>query len=147
MARMASSYSRAMVTSPRMLPVFCRPQTGEDVQGWTAGTNGTIDTSGATSNIVLPRARLCRHRQPRTFRLTRIWMPRALLEQFTGTFSAPMQVVDSLGNTHDLTITFTQSAASSNTWSYDVTIPGGDLTGGTAGTQQSVLRIPRNHYF
>ena len=60
----------------------------------------------------------------------------------TGTFSAPMQVVDSLGNTHNLTITFTRSAASPNTWSYDVTIPGGDLTGGTAREQQSVLAAP-----
>jgi flagellar hook protein FlgE len=58
-----------------------------------------------------------------------------------------MQVVDSLGNTHNLTITFTQSAASPNTWSYDVTIPGGDLTGGVAGTQQSVLAAPGNVTF
>jgi flagellar hook protein FlgE len=60
----------------------------------------------------------------------------------TGTFSAPLQVIDSLGNTHDLTVTFTRSGSSANTWSYDVTIPAGDLTGGTAGTQQSLLAAP-----
>jgi flagellar hook-basal body protein len=47
-------------------------------------------------------------------------------------FSSPIQVVDSLGTTHVLTVNFTETAA--NTWSYNVTIPGADVTGGTAGT-------------
>ena len=33
-----------------------------------------------------------------------------------------MQVVDSLGNTHNLTITFTQSAAAASSWSYNVSV-------------------------
>jgi len=49
-----------------------------------------------------------------------------------GSFSTPVQVVDSLGTTHVLTVNFTKTAA--NTWSYNVTIPGEDVTGGTAGT-------------
>jgi len=51
-------------------------------------------------------------------------------------FSAPVQVVDSLGNTHTLTVNFTNTAPL--TWKYDVTIPGEDLTGGTAGTPSSL---------
>jgi len=49
-----------------------------------------------------------------------------------GTFSTPIQVVDSLGSTHTLTVTFTQTAA--NSWGYAVTIPGVDVKGGTPGS-------------
>jgi flagellar hook protein FlgE len=51
-------------------------------------------------------------------------------------FSAPIQVVDSLGNTHTLTVNFTNTAPL--TWSYDVSIPGDDLTGGTPGLATSL---------
>ena len=45
-------------------------------------------------------------------------------------------MVDSLGVTHVLTYTFTKTG--SNAWDYDVSIPGEDLTGGTAGTPTSL---------
>jgi flagellar hook protein FlgE len=45
-------------------------------------------------------------------------------------------VVDSLGVTHVLTYTFAKTGP--NAWSYDVSIPGEDLTGGTAGTPTSL---------
>jgi flagellar hook protein FlgE len=51
-------------------------------------------------------------------------------------FSAPIQVVDSLGNTHTLTASFKNTAPL--TWSYDVSIPGDDLTGGTPGLATSL---------
>ncbi len=117
-------------------------QTGEDVQGWTAAANGTINTSGATGNIVLPAGTTLPPQATQNFSIGANLNAQGVAGTTTGTFSAPMQVVDSLGNTHNLTVTFTRSAASPNTWSYDVTIPGGDLTGGTAGTQQSVLAAP-----
>ena len=59
------------------------------------------------------------------------------------TFSTPIQVVDSLGNTQTLTVTFTETAA--NTWSYNVTIPGQDVAGGTAGTPIS-LATGNSHF-
>jgi len=117
-------------------------QTGENVQGWTAAANGTISTSGATGNIVLPAGNTLAPQATQNFSIDANLSATAVAATSTGTFSAPMQVVDSLGNTHELAITFTRSAASPNTWSYDVTIPGGDLTGGTVGTQQSVLAAP-----
>lgn len=48
------------------------------------------------------------------------------------TFSQPIQVVDSLGATHVLTVTFTKSAAA-NTWTYTATPDAGTatITGGT----------------
>ena len=45
-------------------------------------------------------------------------------------------MVDSLGVTHILTYTFTKTGP--NAWDYDITIPGEDLTGGTAGTPTSL---------
>ena len=54
------------------------------------------------------------------------------------TFSTPIQVVDSLGNDHTLTVTFTETAA--NAWSYEVDIPGQDVSGGTAGTPSSLAK-------
>jgi flagellar hook protein FlgE len=45
--------------------------------------------------------------------------------QAAGTFSTPVTVYDSLGASHVLTTTFTQTAA--NAWNYTVTIPAADL--------------------
>jgi flagellar hook protein FlgE len=117
-------------------------QTGEDVQGWIAGPTGAINTSGPIGNIILPAGSTLPPQPTQNFTIGVNLDAQGVAGTSTGTFSAPMQVVDSLGNTHNLTITFTRSAAAPNTWSYDVTIPGGDLTGGTAGTQQSVLAAP-----
>jgi len=46
------------------------------------------------------------------------------------TFTAPIQVIDSLGSPHTLSITFDKTAT--NAWSYTVTVPASDLkSGGT----------------
>jgi flagellar hook protein FlgE len=42
-------------------------------------------------------------------------------------FSTPVQVFDSLGQSHQATVTYTKTAT--NTWSYAVTLPAGDATG------------------
>jgi flagellar hook protein FlgE len=117
-------------------------ETGEDVQGWTAAANGTISTSGATGPITWPSGLTLPPQATQNFSFTANLNAQASAGTSTGTFSEPMQVVDSLGTTHNLTVTFTQSATSPSTWNYDVTIPGGDLTSGTAGTQQSLLSTP-----
>jgi flagellar hook protein FlgE len=51
-----------------------------------------------------------------------------------GTFSSPIQVYDSLGGAHTLTVTYTETSA--NNWSYAVTIPSADVTGGTGTATQ-----------
>jgi len=48
------------------------------------------------------------------------------------TTSAPLPVFDSLGTAHNLSVTYTKTAA--NTWTYDVTVPSGDIAGGTGAT-------------
>jgi flagellar hook protein FlgE len=47
-------------------------------------------------------------------------------------FTTPMEIIDSLGTSHVLTVTLTKTAA--NQWDYSVSIPGEELTAGTAGT-------------
>jgi flagellar hook protein FlgE len=122
-----------------------RTQTGEAVQGWTAGTSG-ISTAGPTGDIVLPTGAVLAPKATQNFSINANLNAQAVAGTTTGAtagaFSAPIQVVDSLGNTHDLTINFTRSTTAANSWSYDVTIPGSDLAGGTTGTQQSVLAAP-----
>ncbi|MBZ5604740.1 MAG: flagellar hook protein FlgE [Acidobacteriia bacterium] len=105
---------------------------GEAVQGWMAA-NGVVNTGGATGNIVVSAQSLQTPTATANFTLS------ANLDAATatnGTFSTPIQVIDSLGNTHTLTANFTKTGA--NAWSYDIDIPGADVTGGTAGTPSSL---------
>lgn len=112
-------------------------ETGENVQGWTAGANGVVDTNGPASSIVLPAGQVLPPNPTTTFSLVANLSAQAVAGTSTGTFTAPMQVVDSLGNTHNLTVTFTQSTTDASTWNFAVTVPSADLsstgalTGGT----------------
>ena len=110
-------------------------QSGELVQGWNA-VNGVVNPSGSLSGITVPlncSLRSLLVAAPRTSRSAPTWTrpPR-----WATTFSAPVQVVDSLGETHTLNVTFTSTG--SNGWNYEVDIPGQDLTGGKAGTETSI---------
>lgn len=115
-------------------------QTGETVQGWMATSTG-ISTTGAPTGIVLPTGALLPPVTTQNMSLTANLNASGTVGSSTGSFSVPLQVVDSLGLQHVLTVSFTKSATA-NTWNYNVTIPGGDLTGGTPGTQVSVLSAP-----
>ena len=105
---------------------------GDLVQGWMA-SNGTVNASGTTGAITVPLL----SSQPPVATTTMSLDANLDASAATGdTFSTPIQVVDSLGNTQTLTVTFTNTG--SNAWSYNVTIPGQDLTGGTSGTNTSI---------
>jgi flagellar hook protein FlgE len=105
--------------------------TGQFVQGWSA-VNGVINTSGATGNITIPSNSLQTPSATTQFTLSMNLQAGAAVGTPAGSFSAPIQVVDSLGETHTLTVNFTETAA--NAWNYTVTIPGADLTAGIPGT-------------
>jgi flagellar hook protein FlgE len=105
---------------------------GDLVQGWTA-VNGVVNPSGAVSPISVPS--LSSQAPTPTANMT-VSANLNASSAVGDSFSAPVQVVDSLGNTHTLTVNFTNTAPL--TWSYDVTIPGEDLTGGTAGAPSSL---------
>jgi len=106
--------------------------TGEKVQGWTA-VNGVLDTTGNIGDISITAVAS----QPPTPTTKMTLTANLDASAAVGTkFSTPLQVVDSLGVTHVLTYTFAKTG--SNAWTYDVSIPGEDLTGGTAGTPTSL---------
>ena len=104
---------------------------GQFVQGWSS-VGGVINTSGAIGGITVPSNSLQTPSATTQFSLSMNLQADATVGTSAASFSAPIQVVDSLGQTHDLTVNFTETAA--NTWTYTVTVPGQDLTAGTAGT-------------
>jgi flagellar hook protein FlgE len=106
--------------------------TGQAVQGWTAA-NGLVNPSGAVSAISVPS--LASQAPTPTANMT-VSANLDASAKVGDSFSAPIQVVDSLGNTHTVTVNFKNTAPL--TWDYDVTIPGDDLTGGTPGTATSL---------
>jgi flagellar hook protein FlgE len=103
--------------------------TGQNVQGWTA-TNGVVDTNGAVGNLSVPVESVMAPTATTNMSMS------VNLDNSTavnGTFSAPIQVYDSQGTAHTLTVTYTETSA--NNWSYAVTVPSADLTaGGTTPT-------------
>jgi flagellar hook protein FlgE len=106
---------------------------GDQVQGWTNidASTGAVDTNGPIGNIVVPVGSL----QPPTATTgftVDLNLNSAATADSTSAFTAPMTVYDSLGDAHVLTLNFEKTGA--NQWSYDVTIPGEDVSGGTAGT-------------
>ncbi len=106
---------------------------GERVQGWNS-VNGAVNSSGATSNLVLPAAGARAPLATTTFSLN------ANLNAATATgpsslFSTPIEVIDSLGASHILSAQFTKTGP--NAWSYDIQIPSEDV-GSAAGTLVSV---------
>ena len=107
---------------------------GDYVLGWTA-SDGTVDPSGAISKITIQPGALQAPTATTEFSLDMNLDASAQVGNTSGTFSQPIQVVDSLGDTHTLTATFTMTAA--NTWSYAITIPGADV-GATSSTPTSL---------
>ena len=106
---------------------------GHNVQGWPA-VSGVATPTGPISDITLPTSGLLA-----PIATTQIAMRLNLdAGQAAGaTFAVPAEVVDSLGATHVITFNFTKTSPTD--WDYDITIPGADLTSGTAGTPSSVL--------
>ncbi|HEV3334085.1 MAG TPA: flagellar hook protein FlgE [Bryobacteraceae bacterium] len=107
--------------------------TGAKVQGWTTldPTTRAVDTNGPIGNIVVPVGSV---RAPTaTTNLTAdLNLNASATADSTSAFTVPISVVDSLGNSHVLNLDFQKTGA--NQWSYDVTVPGEDISGGTPGT-------------
>jgi len=101
---------------------------GDAVLGWSA-TNSVLNPSGPVSTISV--AALAAQPPSATTKVS-ITLNLDATDATNASFSTPIQVVDSLGVSHTLTVTFQKTG--SNAWTYAATIPGEDLKGGTAGT-------------
>jgi flagellar hook protein FlgE len=102
---------------------------GENVMGYSA-VNGVISGSSSLSPLNLPTGSTESAKATQNLSLTANLNAGAT----DGTpFTTPdIQVYDSLGQTHQLTVTFTKTAA--NTWDYSVALPAGDYTGTATNT-------------
>ncbi len=106
--------------------------TGYAVQGWTTlNSDGSIDTNGPVSNIVVPVGSLKAPVATSNFTVD-LNLNSSAAADATSDFTTPITVYDSLGTSHVLTLSFEKTGA--NAWSYQVQIPGEDIGGGTAGT-------------
>lgn len=101
-----------------------RTRNGEPVQGWSA-INGVINTNAALGDIVIPPTDYVGSTATTQIAITANLDARAVVGSPQGTYTSPIQVVDSLGDVHTLSVTYTKTGA--NTWTYTVTIPGTDL--------------------
>ncbi|MEZ5316920.1 MAG: flagellar hook protein FlgE [Vicinamibacterales bacterium] len=104
---------------------------GQPVQGYTQTdpVTGLIDTTTQPTDIVIPPGVL------RTPTATTVFGTRTNLDASAAvgaTFSASAEIFDALGDSHIVTINYTKTAA--NAWSYSMTVPGEDVSGGTPGT-------------
>jgi len=117
-------------------------QTGQNVQGWNADlTTGTLSTNGPVSNLTIPLTTTIPARATTTMSMGINLDASSPVNTSTDAknptagsqFSAPIQVYDSLGVAHTLTVTFTHGglpgSATANPlqWDYSVTIPDADV--------------------
>ncbi len=100
--------------------------TGERLQGWTK-SGGVLDTNGPIRDIVVPVGSLKAPVASTKFSFDLNLDAAASSGPPPDTFSSSIEVFDSLGVSHVITVTFTKSATP-NQWDYEVTVPDADLT-------------------
>lgn len=108
---------------------LCTPG-GQLVQGYPA-VNGVVSTASPIGPLTVGPAGSIPAAATSSFQMTTNLSAGAAVGD---TFSSPITVYDSLGESHVLTVQYTNTAT--NTWSYNITLPAAD-TGGT-GTPTTV---------
>jgi flagellar hook protein FlgE len=109
--------------------------TGERLQGWTE-TNGVVNTSGPTSDIVVPVGTV---RAPVATKAFSFDVNLNAAAPQNNTFQSSIEVFDSLGAAHVATITYTKTGTP-NQWDYTIEFPltdvgaATDITGDLTGT-------------
>src|SRR3954463_12904292 len=106
--------------------------TGDLVQGWTTvdPNTGAVNTNGPIGNIIVPVGSLKAPTATTLFSVD-LNLNSSAAADATSAFSTPITVYDSLGSAHVLTLKFEKTGA--NQWSYQVSMPGSEVGGGTVG--------------
>ena len=102
-------------------------QQNQNVQGWNAA-NGVLNTTSGVSDITVPNSSLRQPSPTSHFTITANMNASSVVGSADATFSTPIPIVDSLGISHVVTVTYVKSAAS--TWDYSVTLPSSAVAGG-----------------
>jgi flagellar hook protein FlgE len=101
---------------------------GQSVMGYGTA-NGAVNLNGGLIPLALPIGINEAARATQNITLTTSLDATAA----TGAVvTSPVKIYDSLGTSHDATVTYTKT--SNSTWTYGVSIPGADYTGSTANT-------------
>jgi flagellar hook protein FlgE len=95
---------------------------GEAVQGWST-QNGVLNTNGAVANIIVPVGTISAPVATTTMSMN---MNLNAAGATGDTFSQSLTAYDSLGVTHQVTVTFTKDATVGQ-WDYSVSVPDADL--------------------
>lgn len=104
-------------------------QTGQLLMGYPA-VNGVVQAGSALAPIDVGEVNNIPASATTSFDMTTNLDATATVGT---TYSSPITVYDSLGESHDLTVNYTNTAA--NTWTYSITLPAAD-TGGTGNPTQ-----------
>lgn len=100
--------------------------TGERVQGWTL-TGNTLSTIGPSGDVVVPVGNLKPPVATKNFSLDLNLDAGASAGPPAEQFSTGIEVVDSLGASHTVTVTMTKSATA-NQWAYSLSVPNSDVS-------------------
>jgi flagellar hook protein FlgE len=104
---------------------------GEAVQGYSAvdPATGAVITTGQPTDIIVPPGVLRPPTATTQFGTNSNLTINALVGD---TFTASVQIYDSLGAAHVATMTYTNTGPGA--WDYSLAVPGADVSGGTVGT-------------
>ena len=106
------------------------PSNGMEVQGWMADANGDINTSAPLQNLTIPMGELMTSKQTDAASYVGN-LDSTQTAGPTSDYQNTLQVYDSLGNSHLVTVTF-QKTAVTNEWQW--TASGPDITVGPDNT-------------
>jgi flagellar hook protein FlgE len=123
-----TNYTRSGDFTVNSAGQLCTPQ-GELVMGYPA-TNGVVSTASALTPINVSQAGIIPASATSKFQMNTNLNASAAVGD---TFSTPISVYDSLGESHVLSVNYTNTAP--NSWSYSITLPAAD-TGGTGAAKQ-----------
>lgn len=110
---------------------------GANVMGYNA-VNGVISGGSALAPLALPIGSTESAKATQNVSLTANLNAGATVG--TSFTAPPVQIYDSLGQTHQLSITFTKTAA--NSWDYSVALPSADYTGAATNTSGTLTFDP-----
>jgi flagellar hook protein FlgE len=97
---------------------------GFKVMGYPA-VNGTVNKAGGLADVVVPKGSSLTPKQTANMSINANLDSRAAVGD---TFATGVQVIDSLGASHVVTVTFTK--AGNGNWTWDATMPAVETTGG-----------------
>jgi flagellar hook protein FlgE len=107
-------------------------QSGASVLGWPA-VGGKVDTTTPAGPLSVSVGTLLQPQTTTTMSMNVNLNSQTDAASAANSFTAPVSVVDSLGVSHVLSITFTKDAANPLTWTYKASLPAADLKAAGSG--------------